>query len=45
MAKLLKNTEAERTTGILKNATIIVPLKHLKHLSSFWRSLKILLNY
>ena len=42
MAKLLKNTEAERTNGILKNPTIVVPLKHL---SSFWRSLKILLNY
>ena len=42
MAKLLKNTEAERTNGILKNATIVVPLKRL---SSFRRSLKMLLNY
>ena len=32
--KLLGNTEANGTNGILKNATIAVPLKYL---SKFWR--------
>ena len=36
-AKLLGNTEADGNSGILKNATIAVPLKYL---SKFWRSLK-----
>ena len=35
--KLLRNTEANETNGILKNAAIAVPLKHL---GNFWRSLK-----
>ena len=37
-AKLLGNTEADNTNGILKNATIGVPSKYL---SNFWRSLEI----
>ena len=41
-AKLLGNTEGRlapnNTSGILKNAAIAVPLKHL---SNFWRSLEI----
>ena len=36
-AKLLGNTEADNGNGILKNATIAVPLKYL---SNFWRSLE-----
>ena len=40
-AKLLGTTEADNANGILKNATIAVPLKHL---SNFWRSLKHLLH-
>ena len=36
-AKLLENTEADNTNGILKNPTIAVPLKYLSH---FWRSLE-----
>ena len=36
-AKLLGNTEADGANGILKNATILVPLKSL---SIFWRSLE-----
>ena len=36
-AKLLENTEADGAKEILKNATIAVSLKHL---SNFWRSLK-----
>ena len=35
--KLLRKTEAERANGILKNTTIVVPLKNL---SNFWRSLE-----
>ena len=35
--KLLENTEADGYNGILKNASIAVPLKYL---SSFWRSLE-----
>ena len=35
--ELLENTEADEDNGILKNATIAVSLKHL---SNFWRSLK-----
>ena len=34
-AKLLRNTEADVANGILKNATIAVPLKYL---SNFWKS-------
>ena len=42
-AKLLGNTEADGANGILKNATIAVPLKYW---SNFWRSLEIsLINY
>ena len=37
-AKLLENTQADNTNGILKNVTIAVSLKCL---SNFWRSLKI----
>ena len=37
--KLLGNSEADRTNGILKNAAVAVPLKYL---SNFWRSLKML---
>ena len=40
-AKLLGTTEADNANGILKNATIAVPLKYL---SNFWRSLKHLLH-
>ena len=40
-AKLLGTTEANNANGILKNATIAVPLKYL---SNFWRSLKHLLH-
>ena len=36
-AKLLGNTAAGGANGILRNATIAVPLKYL---SSFWRSLE-----
>ena len=36
-AKLLENTEADRANGILKNATIGVPLKYL---GNFCRSLE-----
>ena len=36
--KLLENTEADGENGILKNATIAVPLKYL---SNFWRSFEI----
>ena len=32
--KLLENTEADGDNGILKNATIAVPLKHLKVVST-----------
>ena len=39
-AKLLGNTVADQTNGILKNATIAVPLRYL---SNFWRSLEMLL--
>lgn len=35
-AKLLENTEASEMLGILRNATIVVPLKYP---SNFWRSL------
>ena len=35
-AKLLENTEANETLGILRNATIVVPLKYP---SNFRRSL------
>ena len=35
-AKLLENTEANEMLGILRNATIVVPLKYP---SNFWRSL------
>ena len=35
-AKLLKNTEADGVSGILRNTKMTVPLKHL---SKFWRSL------
>ena len=38
-ANLLGNTEADGTDGILKTATIAVPLKCL---SNFWRSLEML---
>ena len=42
-AKLLENTVAQpapnAANGIIKNATIAVPLKYL---SNFWKSLKIL---
>ena len=34
-AKLLENTEADGANGILKNTTIVVPLKYL---NNFWRS-------
>ena len=34
---LLRNTQADRANGILKHATIAVPLKYL---SNFWRSLQ-----
>ena len=37
MAKLLGNTEADNSNGILENTSIAVPLKHL---SNFWRSLE-----
>ena len=37
-AKLLENTKADGDNGILKNAAIPVSLKHL---SNFWRSLKV----
>ena len=37
-AKLLENTEADGANGVLKNATIAVPLKYLR--SNFWRSLE-----
>ena len=36
-AKLLKNTEADGVSGILRNTKMTVPLKHL---SKFWRSLE-----
>ena len=36
-AKLLGNTAADGTSGILKNTTIAVPIKYL---SNFWRSLE-----
>ena len=36
-SKLLGNTEADGTNGMLKNATVAVPLKYLSH---FWRSLE-----
>ena len=36
-AKSLENTEPDGANGILKNATIVVPLKYL---SNFWRSLE-----
>ena len=36
-AKLSENTEADNINGILKIATIPVPLKYL---SNFWRSLE-----
>ena len=36
-AILLGNTKTEGANGILKNATIAVPLKYL---SNFWRSLE-----
>ena len=36
-AKLLENKVADRKNGILKNATIAVPIKYL---SNFWRSLE-----
>ena len=39
-AKLLENTEADGTYGILRNTTITGPLKYL---SNFRRSLKMLL--
>ena len=39
-AKLSENTEADNINGILKIATIPVPLKYL---SNFWRSLEMLL--
>ena len=35
MVKLLGNTEANGANGVLRNATIAVPLKYL---SNFWRS-------
>ena len=39
----LINTETDNSTGILKNATVTVPLKHL---SNFCRSLEMsLINY
>ena len=42
-AKLLENTEADNGNGILKNATIVVPLKYV---SSFQRPLEMhLINY
>ena len=42
-AKLLENTEADGANVVLKNATIVVPLKYL---SNFWRSLEMpLINY
>ena len=37
-AKLLRKTEVDNANGILKNATIAVPLKYL---SNFWRSLEV----
>ena len=36
-AKLFENTEADGVNGILKNASISVPLKYLRN---FWRSLE-----
>ena len=42
-AKLSENTEADNINGILKIATIPVPLKYL---SNFWRSLEMpLINH
>ena len=42
-AKLLGNTAADGPNGILRNATIAVPLKYL---SNFWRSLEMpLINF
>ena len=39
--KFLENTETDEYNGILKNARIVVPLKHL---TNFGRLLEILLN-
>ena len=39
-AKLLGNTEPDRANGVLKNATIAVPLKYLRN---FWTSLEMAL--
>ena len=41
-AKLLGKNEADGANGILRNATIAVPLKHL---SNFWRSCKVELKF